>query len=146
MTKRLLNTQRIVNLASDPGTGSAGEMYYNTTDSVLKFHNGSIWQPIGTGSGGGVVVSPTPPEDPSEGDQWFDSDDANMYVFYDGFWVEVGGGAAAQTLDGLDDVTLTSASAGQVLTYDGTTWKNAAPTGGGGGSEANMAYTFWFGV
>jgi hypothetical protein len=144
MSKRLLNTQRIVNLSSDPSVGHAGEMYYNTVDGVLKFHNGTIWQAVGTG---GVTVSPTAPSNPQEGDQWFDSNDANLYIFYDNFWVEVGGGAAAQTLAGLDDVQLTSATAGQVLTYDGSTWKNATPTGGGGGtSESNMAYTFWFGV
>jgi hypothetical protein len=43
MTTRLLSTQRIVNIASDPATGSAGEIYYNTTDNVLKYHDGTSW-------------------------------------------------------------------------------------------------------
>jgi len=36
-------------------------------------------------------------------------------------------------LNDLTDVSLTSPTAGQVLGYDGTTWKNVAVTGGGGG-------------
>jgi hypothetical protein len=46
MTKRLLNTQRIVNLSADPATGSAGEVYFNTTLNVLKYHNGTSWSNV----------------------------------------------------------------------------------------------------
>jgi hypothetical protein len=53
-------------------------------------------------------------------------------------------------LDAISDVDINSPSTNQVLGYDGSTqtWKNISQTGGGGGgtSEANMAYTFWFGV
>ena len=28
---------------SDPGSGEAGDMYYNTTDQKVKFHNGTSW-------------------------------------------------------------------------------------------------------
>jgi len=30
-------------------------------------------------------------------------------------------------LDGLDDVTITSASSGQLLSYNGSAWVNSAP-------------------
>jgi hypothetical protein len=43
MTTRLLNTQRIVNIASDPISGSSGEIYYNTTENALRYYNGSSW-------------------------------------------------------------------------------------------------------
>lgn len=43
MTTRLLSTQRIVNIADDPATGTAGEIYYNTTNNVLRYHNGTAW-------------------------------------------------------------------------------------------------------
>lgn len=43
MAKRLLSTQRIVNLAADPATGTAGEMYFNTTSSRLRYHDGTSW-------------------------------------------------------------------------------------------------------
>jgi hypothetical protein len=35
--------------------------------------------------------------------------------------------AGVTTLDGLDDVTITSASSGQLLSYDGSAWVNSAP-------------------
>lgn len=43
MATKLLSTQRIVNLSSDPPTGAAGEIYFNTTDSELKLYNGEDW-------------------------------------------------------------------------------------------------------
>lgn len=51
MATRLLNTQRIVNLSSDPASGTAGEIYYNTVANALKFYNGSTWGEFGGGSG-----------------------------------------------------------------------------------------------
>ena len=38
--------------------------------------------------GAAVTVSATTPESAEEGDFWFDSSKAELYVFYDGFWVE----------------------------------------------------------
>ena len=35
--------------------------------------------------------------------------------------------AGVTTLDGLDDVTITSASSGELLSYDGSAWVNSAP-------------------
>jgi hypothetical protein len=37
--------------------------------------------------------------------------------------------AGVTTLNGLDDVTITSASSGQLLSYNGSAWVNSAPTG-----------------
>lgn len=102
MTQRLLNTQRIVNLSADPATGSAGEIYYNTVSASLKYHNGTIWTDFGSG-GAGVVVSDTAPPSPTEGDLWFNSSNAVMYIYYDSFWVEFngssgGGGASSSNM------------------------------------------------
>ena len=35
--------------------------------------------------------------------------------------------AGVTTLDGLDDVTITSVSSGELLSYDGSAWVNSAP-------------------
>ena len=35
------------------GSPLEGQIYYNTTSNTLKFHNGTTWAEIGTGSGGG---------------------------------------------------------------------------------------------
>ena len=49
-----------------------------------------------------------------------------------------GGGGGSTTLDGLTDVDTTSATAGQVLKYDGTSWAPADDsTSGGGGTDAD---------
>ena len=44
-----------------------------------------------------------------------------------------GGGGGATALSELTDVIIDQAAVGEVLTWDGTTWVNAAPDGGGGG-------------
>jgi hypothetical protein len=41
----------------------------------------------GSSEGASVSVSDTPPNSPSEGDLWWKSDEGNLYVYYDGYWV-----------------------------------------------------------
>ena len=57
-------------------------------------YNGSLWVSASvSGAGGGgasVTVSDTAPASPSEGDMWFESDTTKTYVYYDGYWVEIG--------------------------------------------------------
>lgn len=36
----------IQNLASDPSSGKAGQIYYNTTDNGYRYHNGTAWVSI----------------------------------------------------------------------------------------------------
>ena len=44
-------------------------------------------------------------------------------------------------LNGVSDVTITSPQNNDVLTYNGTGWVNAAPTGGGGGANVTISDT-----
>ena len=44
----LSGTVRMPVAASDPGSGVAGQMYYNTTENVLKFYTGSAWEALAT--------------------------------------------------------------------------------------------------
>lgn len=39
------------NLAADPSTGKAGQVYFNTTNSVARFYNGTEWTDFGGGTG-----------------------------------------------------------------------------------------------
>lgn len=48
-------------------------------------------------------VGDTPPASPQVGWQWFDSSTGTQYVYYDGYWVEVG--TAFQGLQGVTGVT-----------------------------------------
>jgi hypothetical protein len=40
-----------------------------------------------SGSSEGVSVSDTAPSSPEQGDLWWKSDEGNLYVYYDGYWV-----------------------------------------------------------
>jgi hypothetical protein len=54
----------------------------------LTISNGNtITIPTGSSVGSSVSVSDTPPNSPSEGDLWWKSDEGNLYVYYDGYWV-----------------------------------------------------------
>jgi hypothetical protein len=66
------------------------------TNDVLTY-NGSTWVAASVAAGGGgssVTVSDTAPSSPSVGDLWYESDTGATYVYYDSYWVEVGGAGA----------------------------------------------------
>lgn len=41
----------------------------------------------GSGGSANTTISDTAPASPNEGDLWWKSDDGNLYVYYDGYWV-----------------------------------------------------------
>ena len=89
MSKKFLSPIKLAQGATNPTTGSSGELFFNTVDLKVYAHNGTTWLP----SGGGVTVSATAPSSPVAGDCWYDSVDGTLYVYYnDGDsnqWVEV---------------------------------------------------------
>lgn len=63
---------------------------------------------------------------------------SSQYLMADGS-VSTGGGGGSSTLSGLTDVTISSASNGQVLKYNGSAWVNDTDaTGGGGGGSTDL--------
>jgi hypothetical protein len=50
----------------------------------------------GAGGGASLAVSATPPTGAAEGDLWFNSEQAGIYAFYDGYWVLTSGEAGPQ--------------------------------------------------
>jgi hypothetical protein len=36
--------------SSDPGSATAGDLYYNSTSTVLRYYNGSVWSNVGVGT------------------------------------------------------------------------------------------------
>ena len=74
-----------------------------------------------------VAFSATAPSNPQDGQFWFDTTAGKMYVYYnDGSssqWVSTIGGI--NELNSISDVVISSATAGQALTYDGTNWINS---------------------
>ena len=68
-----------------PSSPTAGMIRYNTSLNTFEGYTTS-WQDLLAGGGGGgasVTVSDTPPGSPSEGDLWWSSAIAELYVFYD---------------------------------------------------------------
>jgi hypothetical protein len=47
----------IHNLATDPGTGVAGQLYFNTVDNTLKVYTGTTWEAVGSTEFIGDTVS-----------------------------------------------------------------------------------------
>ena len=93
MAKKFLTPIGLVSLASDPASGSEGQLYFNTTDDVVKIYANGAWTELTGGGGGGAIsVSASAPVLPNEGDGWFDNTDGKFYVYDGSFWVE-----AAQT-------------------------------------------------
>lgn len=43
-------------LAADPGTPVQGQIYFNSTSNKFRGYNGSVWEDIGTGGGGGGLT------------------------------------------------------------------------------------------
>jgi hypothetical protein len=90
MAKRFLTPIGILNLASDPATGSDGQIYYNSTSDILKIYVNGAWTAIEGGGGAAINVSASAPVAPEEGDAWFDNTDGKFYVYDGSFWVETG--------------------------------------------------------
>jgi hypothetical protein len=44
-----------------------------------------------------MAISDTPPASPATGQLWYESDSGKTFIYYDSFWVEVGGGIAGAT-------------------------------------------------
>ena len=59
MATRQLTTKQVVNLASDPVSGTAGEIYYNTASNTFKYYNGISWVAFSSGGGGDSLPSQT---------------------------------------------------------------------------------------
>lgn len=97
MSKKFLSPIKLAQGTTNPATGSAGELFFNTTDVKVYAHNGTTWVP----SGGGVTVSATAPSTPIAGDAWYDTVDGTLYVYYnDGDssqWVEVAANSGLST-------------------------------------------------
>ena len=164
MTKRLLTTQKIVNLSTDPVSGVAGEVYYNTTSNILRLYNGTSWVDVAGGGGGGggdttVIVSTTPPGSPSQGLLWFDSDVAKMYIYYSSTWVELGGsaGGTAGTGATVSDTAPTSPSQGNLwfnslngktYVYYDSFWVEIGGNASGGlvSTSVALSNSWWLGV
>ena len=98
MARKFLTPVTPPSLASDPASGVAGAIYYNTTSNVLKFYNGTTWTAIGTGQGGGgggtatgIQALDTAPGSPSQGSIYFDTTEQTIKTYNGTIWYDVAG-------------------------------------------------------
>ena len=91
MAKKFLTSLKLVNLPSDPTSGSEGELYFNSSASVAKIYKEGTWSELGAGGGTGITVSTTEPPSPNEGDGWYKNDTGELYIYDGTYWVEVNG-------------------------------------------------------
>lgn len=70
--------------------------------------NGTYWKMVGSSNRGiSLEISDASPSQPIEGDMWFESDTGRTFTYYDGAWVELGGGVLiASTVADADADTL----------------------------------------
>ena len=107
-----------------------GSLLVDNSGSALYFRANDQWVAAGTGQGNSsITVSDAPPAGAESGDLWYESDSGKTFVYYDSFWVEVGGGGAtgvATELSELGDVALSTLANGDVLRYNGSAsvWTN----------------------
>jgi hypothetical protein len=68
-----------------PTAPLAGQLWYDSTNNLLKVYNGSIWKPISSSASGS-----SQPASPVTGDLWYDSANAQLKVWSGSAWVTVG--------------------------------------------------------
>jgi hypothetical protein len=77
MAKRFLTPLNLTNLASDPSTGTEGDLYFNTVSNTIKIYTNDVWTELQGGAGGASVIYTEEQPDTTElpvGTIWVDSD------------------------------------------------------------------------
>ena len=82
-------------LASDPASGTAGAIYFNTSSNVLKFYNGTSWTAVGSGAGSSSASSiqalASAPNSPAQGAVYFDTTEQTIKAYNGTIWYDVAG-------------------------------------------------------
>ena len=71
--------------SSAPTAPLAGQLWYDSTNALLKVYNGSIWKPISSSASG-----TSQPASPVTGDLWYDSANAQLKVWSGSAFITVG--------------------------------------------------------
>ena len=117
------------------GTGVfSGSLVAGTSITINQVGNNFEISSSASGGGASVTVSDSAPSSPSEGDLWWKSNDGNLYVYYDGYWVisnDITAGLPAGVISGSAQIT-------SIIT-DAYISASAASSGfGSGGGTSNF--------
>ena len=70
---------------SAPIAPLTGQIWYDSSSTLLKFYTGSVWKPIHTS-----MAASTPPSGSIAGDLWWDTANAQLNVYSGSTWVLIG--------------------------------------------------------
>jgi hypothetical protein len=98
--------------SSAPTAPLTGQLWYDSTNALLKVYNGSIWKPISSSASGS-----SQPASPVTGDLWYNSTTAQLNVWSGSAWVIVGPSytTTSGTSGALVETILDSGSASHVV-------------------------------
>jgi hypothetical protein len=68
-----------------PLNARTGQLWYDSTNNVLKVYSGSLWKPISSSA-----ASSSSPTGPVTGDLWWDTSNAQLKVWSGSAWVTIG--------------------------------------------------------
>ena len=90
MSKRFLSPVRLVNLTSDPASGSEGDIYWNTTSKKQRVYYNGAWHDA-SGSSSALNILPEDPVSPTTATIYFNSEEKTIKIFNGDIWYDVGG-------------------------------------------------------
>ena len=98
--------------SSAPTAPLTGQLWYDSTNALLKVYNGSIWKPISSSASGS-----SQPSSPVTGDLWYNSTTAQLNVWSGSAWVIVGPSytTTSGTSGAIVETILDNASASHVV-------------------------------
>ncbi len=85
-TDRLYNIGNITRGPNPPAPAVDGDLWFDTSNNLLKIYDGNAFTTVGGGAGGGgsTTVSPTAPATPSNGSLWYDTNEGFLKVYLAG--------------------------------------------------------------
>lgn len=114
---------RFANLTTQSLPGLAGQVYYNTTTGQLNVYNGSVWTPVGSGItsiSAGVGMSSSSSPITSQGtlsvNQSYSFNWTGTHTYSNAINF-----AASQSFN-INKLTVSSQTAGDIITYNGSSW------------------------
>ena len=116
------------------GTGVfSGSLVAGSNITINQVGNNFEISSSASGGSASVTVSDSAPGSPSQGDLWWKSDDGNLYIYYDGYWVistDITTGLPAGVVSGSTQIT-------SVIT-DAYISASAASSGFGSGGSSDF--------
>lgn len=76
-----------------PSTPGVGDLWFDTTNNVIRVWNGTAWQFIPATS-----YSASAPTDPTLGSLWVNSNSKELFIWTGSAWVSTGGGASKSNI------------------------------------------------